>query len=50
MRNTANNTIYTAPDPLKFLYSFKGTLIISPSSIFSLHFSTNLSINHFLHL
>ena len=50
MKNMTNNTIYTVQDPRKFSQSFKLTLIISFLSVFSLHSSTNLSINLFQHL
>ena len=49
-RNMANNTMYIIQDPNTFLYPLKDILVISFPSIFSLHSSTNLSINLFLQL
>ena len=50
LKNMTNKMMYIVQDPHAFPCSFQATLVISFPLIFSLHASTNLSINIFLHL
>ena len=50
MKNMTSNVMYIVQDLDTFSYSFKVTLIILFSFIFSPHFSADLSINVALHL
>ena len=51
-KNIQNNTVYTVQELRLYLFSFSARVILASftSSIVSVHSSTNLSTNFFLHL